>query len=208
MAATMTGSGELTYLSFGIDKVESTPDGDLMVYGKASDGSVDSDNQIVDPKWMAKAVQEWMATGPNLRVQHNPQRDPAGVGLTATTDETGATWVKALVVEREAKRLVSKGALRAYSVGIARPTIERDVTGKAHGGIITAGFLAEVSLVDRPANRSCGIQLVKSADDGSAEYVNEVFGDKETLQKMLGTETTKDVSDFDCGLRARLQVHS
>src|SRR5271154_407183 len=161
----MTESGELTYLSFGIEKVESTADGDLMVYGKASDGSVDSDQQIVDPKWMAKAVQEWISTGPNLRVQHNPQRDPAGVGLTANTDADGATWLKALVVEPIAKKLVSKGALRAYSVGIARPTIERDVTGKARGGIITAGSLAEVSLVDRPANKSCGIQLVKSDGD-------------------------------------------
>jgi hypothetical protein len=184
VAATLTDSGELTYFSFGIEKIESTPDGDLMVFGRASDGSVDSDQQIVDPKWMAKAIQEWISTGPNLRVQHNPQRDPAGVGLTASTDADGATWVKALVVEPVAKRLVSKGALRAYSVGISRPTIERDVTGKARGGIITAGSLAEVSLVDRPANKNCGVQLVKNA---GTEYVNEVFGDQDTIQKMLGS---------------------
>lgn len=199
MATTMTPNGELTYLSFGIEKVESTDDGDLMVYGKASDGSIDFDQQVVDPAWMSKAIQEWLATGANLRVQHNAQRDPAGIGLTAETDKNGATWVKSLVVEPVAKRLVSKGALRAYSVGIARPTIERDITGKARGGIIRDGTLVELSLVDRPANGSCGIQLVKSADDGHAEYTGEVFGTREAIQKALSVDTVVkgDVSDFN-----------
>lgn len=199
MATTLTESGEITksvpdvFCSFPIEKTETTPDGDIMVYGKASDGSVDSDQQIVDPKWMAKAVREWLTSGPNLRVQHNPQRDPAGIGLTAETDSLGATWVKGLVIEPTARRLVSKGALRAYSVGIARPTIERDVTGKAKGGIITDGTLVEISLVDRPANKSCGIQLVKSASDGTPEFSGEVFGDDEVIRKALGVDLAKSV---------------
>ena len=41
MAATLTSAGELTYASFPIDKVETDADGDLIVYGKASDGSID-----------------------------------------------------------------------------------------------------------------------------------------------------------------------
>jgi hypothetical protein len=186
VAATLTDTGQLTFASFPIEKTETTADGDIMVYGKASDGSVDHDEQIVDPKWMAKAVQDWLTSGPNLRVQHNAQRDPAGVGLTANTDGEGATWVKSLVVEPIAQKLVSKGALRAYSVGIARPTIERDVTGKARGGVITGGTLVELSLVDRPANKSCGIQLVKSASDGTAEFTGKVFGDEEVIAKFTG----------------------
>lgn len=203
MATTLTEKGELTveHFSFPIEKIESTPDGDLMVYGKASDGTIDSDQQIVDPQWMAKAVQDWLSTGPNLRVQHNPQRDPAGIGLTAETDSSGATWVKSLVCEPVAKRLVSKGALRAYSVGIARPTISRDQS--ARGGRITDGTLVEISLVDRPANKSCGIQLVKSADDGSAEFIEKVFGDKDVIAKFAGadviakSDTTEDASFGD-----------
>jgi hypothetical protein len=194
----MTDQGEILYASFGIEKVESTPDGDLMVYGKASDGSIDSDQQIVDPKWMKSAIQEWLATGANLRVQHNPQRDPAGIGITANTDDHGATWVKSLVVEPIAQKLVAKGALRAYSVGIARPTIENDITAK--GGRITGGTLVELSLVDRPANKGCGIQLVKSADDGSLEYTGKMFGSDDEIQKMLNgdvaekSETAPDMS--------------
>lgn len=194
MAATLTGSGETTttYFSFPIEKMETTDDGDLLVYGKATDGSVDHDQQIVDPGFSSKAIAEWLATGGNVRVQHSPQRDPAGIGIEAHTDESGATWVKSLVIEPIAKKLVSKGALRAYSVGIANPTIERDMTGKARGGIIKAGQIVEISLVDRPANASCGIRLVKSID-GAAEYTGgEVFGTQKDIAKALGVSVAKD----------------
>ena len=201
MAATLTSAGELTYASFPIDKVETDADGDLIVYGKASDGSVDSDQQIVAPSWMTHAAQAWKESGANLRVQHNAQRDPAGVGLEVETDASGATWVKGLVVEPVAKRLVAKGALRAYSVGIAHPTIERDVTGKARGGIITGGELVEISLVDRPANKRCGIQLVKS-EDGVPEYVGKVFGDGDVIAKALDGEVLEKAADADTWSKA------
>ncbi len=174
MAATLTDASELTYFSFPIEKVESTADGDLMVWGIATDPGVDSDEQIVDDKFSSKAIADWLASGANVRVQHNAQRDPAGVGVEASTDNGGATWVKSLVVEPVAKRLVEKGVLRAYSVGIARPKIVRDSV--ARGGRIVGGEIVEISLVDRPANKSCGIQLVKAADDGHAEWVGKVFG--------------------------------
>ena len=208
MAATLTDSSELTYLSFGIDKVESTPDGDLMCYGRASDGGVDHDQQIVDPRFSSKAISDWLATGGNVRVQHNAQRDPAGIGLEVNTDETGATWVKSLIVEPVAKRLVAKGALRAYSVGIARPTIERDPTGKARGGIITAGEVVEISIVDRPANARCGISLVKSADDGTPEYVGKVFGSDDDIAKALGADVTKadDMVNVDLPKGASISI--
>ncbi len=199
MATTLTDAGEITYASFPIDKMETNEDGDLIVYGKATDGSVDSDLQIVDPKFASKAIARWKETGANIRVQHNPQRDPAGIGIDVSHDGD-ATWVKSLVFEPVAKKLVSKGALTAYSVGISRPTIERDVTGKARGGIITAGEIVEISLVDRPANKSCGIQLVKS-EGGRLEVVNEVFGDEQVIAKMIGMDVTekshKDMGALD-----------
>lgn len=188
----MTSSGELTYLSFPIEKTETTPDGDLVVYGKATDGSVDSDEQIVDPTFSSKAIQEWLATGGNVRVQHNAQRDPAGVGIEANAGPDGETWVKSLIVEPGAKTLVKHGALRAYSVGIARPKIVRD--NVARGGRIVDGIIVEISLVDRPANKNCGIQLVKSDKDGHPEYVGKMFGDVETITKGASTFTPADLA--------------
>lgn len=190
-AATMTGAGEITYVSFPIEKTETTPEGDLVVYGKATDGSVDSDDQIVDPKFAAEAIPEWLATGGNLRVQHNAQRDPAGVGIDTESDGQGAQWVKSLVVEPVAIKLVERGALRAYSVGIARPTIVRDAM--ARGGRIVGGQIVEISLVDRPANKNCGIQLVKAAQDGHAEWVGKMFGSDDFIAKAAGETVTLEL---------------
>src|SRR5579863_1685238 len=189
MAATLTGNGEMLFASFGIEKTETTEDGDLIVYGKATDATLDHDQQIIDPVFSAKAMADWHATGANVRVQHNPQRDPAGVGIETYTDDKGATWVKSLIIEPIAKKLVAKGVLRAYSVGIANPTIERDVTGKARGGIIKSGKIVEISLVDRPANASCGIRLVKSAGEDVLERADEMFG-TDNLVKALKEDIT------------------
>lgn len=178
---------ELTYLSFPITKFSKNDEGDLIVIGKATDGSVDSDEQIVDPKWSAKALGAWMETGGNVRVQHQAMRDPAGkgIGVEIDRDGDGGHWVKTLVVEPVAKRLVEKGVLTAYSVGIARPVITRDPTGKARGGIVTGGSLAEISLVDRPANKNCGLMIGKAANGagGELEMVGELFGDPDFLAK-------------------------
>jgi phage head maturation protease len=160
------------YATFPIVKMEERPEG-LVVYGRATNGSVDSDDQIVDPVWSAKALQRWLSTGGNVRVQHNPQLYPAGKGLSVEVDRDGdgGHWVKSLIVEPNAQNLVRHGVLRAYSVGISKPVIRRDTTGKARGGIITGSDeteIAELSLVDRPANASCGVSLVKSAGDSTA----------------------------------------
>lgn len=185
MAATLTSASEQTFVSFPIIKFEKTDDGDLYVYGKATDGSVDSDEQIVDTEFSTKAIREWLASGANVRVQHQSQRDPAGVGVEANTDADGTTWVKSLVVEPVAKRLVEKGALRAYSVGIARPKIVRDSV--ARGGRIVDGEIVEISLVDRPANKNCGIQLVKADKEGRAEWAGKMFGNSDLLTKSEDT---------------------
>lgn len=153
---------ELVHVSFPITKFEEDADGNLIVTGTVTDGSVDSDRQIVDPVWSGKALQDWMESGPNVRVMHSPALYPAGRGLQIELGENAHT-LKALVVEDTAKRLVRNKVLRAYSVGIANPVIKRDPTGKAPGGIVAGGQMAEVSLVDRPANKNCQLTLIKSA---------------------------------------------
>jgi hypothetical protein len=170
-----TTADELTYVSFPIEKFEENEDG-LIVTGKATDGSVDSDRQIVDPTWSAKALAEWHDTGGNLRVMHNPGLYPAGRSLKIETSPDGHT-VQALVVEDTAKKLVKNRVLRAYSIGIAEPVIDRDMTGKAPGGIIRSGRIVELSLVDRPANKNCQLTLAK-ADGVSTEWS---YGDLDAL---------------------------
>jgi hypothetical protein len=190
MAATLTHKQELTFVSFPVDKIETTPDGDVLVWGKATDGIVDSDDQIVDPGWAAKAIKDWFDSGANLRVQHNPSRDPAGKGVEIYDDGNGGQWVKSLVVEPVAKELVKKGVLQAYSVGIMRPVIVHDQM--ARNGRITGGELGELSLVDRPANKGCRFELVKSAAGGAPEFTGKMFG-TDTLTKAVTDTVTVEL---------------
>ena len=143
----------------------------------------------------AKAMQRrgWRPA-PTSAVQHNAQRDPAGIGLEVDTDHGRRDLGQE--PGRRARRqeaLVAKGALRAYSVGIARPD-DRPRTRRRRRGRIIIGRpnCVEISLVDRPANCPCGIQLVKSADDGTPEYVGKVFGADDEIAKALGADLTKD----------------
>lgn len=193
---------DLTYVSFPIIKTEKTADGDLLVWGKATDGSVDSDQQIVDPAWSAKALEKWLSTGGNVRVMHSTSHLPAGKGVEVDTSNADGHYVRALVVEPTAQRLVSKGVLQAYSVGISNPRIVRDPT--ARGGRIVGGDIHELSLVDRPANKNCGITLVKSID-GEVEDVAELFGtidwdDELTKGKKPAFLQDDDVEDEDAAL--------
>ena len=101
MAATLT-EDELTRVTFAdIAKWEEGPDGTLYVYGRATSPDLDTDEQVVSPAWSGASLKTWLAEAPALRVQHNPQRDPAGSGVKVEVDRDGdgAHWVKAAVDE-------------------------------------------------------------------------------------------------------------
>lgn len=196
--ATLTNTTNKVYASFAISKSETDADGNLVVYGKATSGIVDSDRQIIDPAWSGKALSDWLAKGPALRVQHQARRDPAGKGLSIEVDRDGdgGHWLKALVVEPVAQKLVQHGVLRAFSVGISNPVINRDMTGKAAGGIITGNDeteIFEVSLVDRPANKECGFTLAKSAGGG------EEWGDVGDFDALLFEAQTRELAKGEAG---------
>lgn len=173
----MAAAVDEVHFSFPILKFDRTEDGDLVVYGPCTDGTVDADHQRVKPGWSGKALQEWIETAGNVRVQHSPFLYPAGKGLALEVDkdQSGKHYLKALVVEDTAKRLVEKGVLKDFSVGILDPVIVfTDPT--APGGTIVGGRIGEVSLVDRGSNKNTSFQLVKSDSDGLPELVCKVYG--------------------------------
>ena len=59
----MAPAGDLPHYSFPVTKTEELDDGTLKLWGRATDGSLDSDLQIVDPVWSEKALAEWYASG-------------------------------------------------------------------------------------------------------------------------------------------------
>lgn len=155
-----------------LQKFEDDGDGGVYVWGKATDGTLDRDDQIIDPDFAAKSLREWFETGANVRVMHSASLYPAGTGVELVSGDDGQ-WLKSHIVEPTAVKLVRAKALKAYSVGISRPKIIRDNLAK--GGRVVGGETVEVSLVDRPANPSCGVVLAKMAG-GDAVRTVELFG--------------------------------
>lgn len=138
-------------------KYDDNGDGTLTVYGKATDDSVDIDQQICDPVWLAKAMPDWFRTGGNIREQHS--NIAAGVAKEYESKADGH-YISALVVDPVSVKKVQTRVLRGFSIGIKSPRVIMDK--KAANGRIIDGQIVEVSLVDRPANPNCQLVLAKS----------------------------------------------
>lgn len=149
----------LTTSYFSIEKADKNADGTLQVYGKATDDSLDIDQQICDADWLERAMPHWFKSGGNIREQHSN----IAAGVATEYEKKGAGhFITALVVDPVSVKKVETGVLKGFSVGIKNPRVVRDT--KAANGRIVDGQIVEVSLVDRPANPNCQLILAKSAD--------------------------------------------
>jgi len=121
---------------------------------------------------------------------HNPNRDPAGVGIGIEIGLDGISLTSD-VGEPTAVKLVKMGALRAFSVGISGAKIVKDA--RARGGRIVGGQIVEVSLVDRPANPDCAFNLVKMVGANSVWVADEstVEGDVESVVDAVEKSSTE-----------------
>lgn len=187
-AAVVSSGPDMVHMSFPITKREDTGtinpvDGtpDIEIWGKATDGTLDSDLQIVDPDWSLAALKEWFDTKANIRMSHDPKQ-PVGKGI-----DIDGHYVRARIADPKAKHFIREGVLNDFSVGIMNPDVRKgdprfrhlDPQGKAIHGIITgrpdglSGF-GEISVVDRGANYGSSFALVKAAADGTPEWVGEL----------------------------------
>jgi len=181
-----------------IIKSEKQDDGTLKVYGKATDDSLDIDQQICDDEWLKKAMPDWFTTGGNIREQHS--NIAAGVA-TEYEAKSERHYITAHVVDKESVKKVELGVLKGFSIGIRGPRVVRDT--KAAGGRIIDGQIVEVSLVDRPANPNAKLMLAKAAENGelmSVEQVNiplpnEVFKNLEVEPETVVVEETPVVEE-------------
>lgn len=160
---------DLAYSYAAILKSEKQEDGTLKVYGKATDDSLDIDQQICDSDWLKKAMPDWFTTGGNIREQHSSIA--AGVA-TDYEEKADGHYITALVVDPVSVKKVETGVLKGFSIGIRGPRVVRDT--KAAGGRIVDGQIIEVSIVDRPANPNAKLMLAKAADGGELMAVEQI----------------------------------
>jgi hypothetical protein len=181
-------SKDLTTAYFGITKADKNADGTLMVYGKATDDSLDIDQQICDPVWLDTAMPNWFKTGGNIREQHS--QIAAGVAKEYEKKADGH-FISVLVVDPVSVKKVDAGVLKGFSIGIKSPRVVRDT--KAANGRIIDGQIVEVSLVDRPANPNCQLVLAKSVNGESGVWKVEELIEKSDEVTPEATEVAAEV---------------
>jgi hypothetical protein len=179
---------DLTTAYFGITKADKNADGTLMVYGKATDDSLDIDQQICDPVWLDTAMPNWFKTGGNIREQHS--QIAAGVAKEYEKKADGH-FISVLVVDPISVKKVDAGVLKGFSIGIKSPRVVRDT--KAANGRIIDGQIVEVSLVDRPANPNCQLVLAKSVNGESGVWKVEELIEKSDEVTPEATEVAAEV---------------
>jgi hypothetical protein len=172
---------------FSIEKADRNADGTMTVYGKATDDSLDIDQQICDGDWLKRAMPAWFKSGGNIREQHS--QIAAGVAKEYEAKADGH-YIGVLVVDPVSVKKVDAGVLKGFSVGIKNPRVVRD--SKAANGRIVDGQIVEISLVDRPANPNCQLVLAKSVD-----------GEKDLIQVEEWIEKKEGEEDFTQVIKPR-----
>ncbi len=110
-----------------IIKQEKLEDGTLMVYGKATDDSLDIDEQICDAGWLATAMPEWFKTGGNVREQHSNIAAGVAKELDAKAD---GFYINVHVVDPVSVKKTETGVFKGFSIGIRSPRVVRDNKGQ------------------------------------------------------------------------------
>ena len=169
-----------------IVKQEKQADGSLLVYGKATDDSLDIDQQICDDTWLSAAMPEWFKSGGNIREQHSSIA--AGVAKEYEAKSDGH-YISVLVVDPVSVKKVESGVLKGFSIGIKAPRVVRDQ--KAANGRIIDGQIVEVSLVDRPANPNAKLMLAKSVEGETSLVKVEEYTEKD---KSMLAEVIKEIA--------------
>ena len=178
---------DFTYAYAALIKADKHSDGTLTVYGKATDESIDMDQQICDPTWLDTAMPQWFKSGGNIREQHS--NIAAGVAKEYEAKSDGH-YISALVVDPVSVKKVEAGVLKGFSIGIKSPRVVRDQ--KAANGRIIDGQIIEVSLVDRPANPNAKLIMAKSVEgESSLVQVEELHEYKAPLPSDIAKSVVK-----------------
>ena len=128
-----------------------------MVWGYASTPTRDLDGEVIALEAIRQALPGYMQWR-NVREMHQPSA--VGVAEEANVDATGL-YLGARIVDDDAWKKVVGAVYKGFSIG--GNVTERD------GATITGLELIEISLVDRPANPDCRIEVIKAAGSVAVE---------------------------------------
>lgn len=169
-------------------KIEQLADGTLLVEGIASSESEDAAGEVIKASAMKAALPDYLKF-PALREMHETWA--AGRTVRAEVLSDGTTHISAKVVDTEAARKVREGVYNGFSIG-------GSVTKRnpADPTIIEGLTLTEISLVDRPANPDCVMQLVKIQQEKPMPEDIKKFLGQETMDARMAIEALSTVQSL------------
>lgn len=138
--------------------IEKQQDGTMLVRGKFTSDNRDALGDVITREATQAAIPAYREWG-NIRYMHLPR--PVGKVVRIGTED-GLEWneVEIRVVDPQAAFEVENGLLAALSVGILIDFEDIELSGEEDGGWIINGYkLAEISLVDHPANYDAKLDL-------------------------------------------------
>lgn len=147
-------------------------DDQRLVYGYASTESRDNQGEIIKAEAIKEALTDYM-TFANIREMHQPKA--AGICESAELNEKGL-YICAKIVDDDAWEKVKTGVYKGFSVG-------GQSISKADK-VITKMRMTEISLVDRPCNPECVIDIWKTDE---TTPTNEGVETVSVLQKGMYT---------------------
>lgn len=144
--------------------IEKTDEEKRMVYGYASTEALDSQGEIVKKDALKSAIDDYMRFA-NIREMHQP----SAVGKTkqAQIDSKGL-YIAVKVIDDNAWKKVKEGVYNGFSIGgRVKQMVDNEITDLT---------LAEISLVDRPANPEAIFDVFKADLTPKKEIKKDIYG--------------------------------
>lgn len=174
-------------------------DEERIVEGYISSKNLDNQNQVVKSEAIENALPDYLKWS-NLRAMHQPVAAGKVLFVKAVDDDSDKRWyVRANVVDDDSWKKVKAGVYQGFSIGGSTMPGGVEI-GKADDGtpyqILTKIKLAEISLVDRPANPDAVITLWKGTginkDVSKKEDKDAATEEQEQEQEQAATELAKN----------------
>ena len=171
-----------------------------MVWGLASDETIDAEDEVVDYEATKEAVAEWLEWS-NIREMHGPTA--VGVATEVTLDDaTKSLWLGVKVIDDQAWLKCKTGVYKGLSIGgKALKKIQEMINGRTVRRVVKY-ILTEISLVDRPANPSARFSLVKREGGVMPE---EEMAAEEVTNKMEGEEQAEAQAEAEAEAEAKAE---
>lgn len=162
-----------------------------VVWGFASTDSIDKQGDIVSKKALEQAVIEY-AKWRNIREMH--QSKTVGVARHVVLLGKGL-FVGVEISDPECWEKIQKGIYKGFSIGGMVGDRETQVRGGKPVSVITQMTIAEVSVVDQPANNDAGFMLVCGMGKDMGMFGKWFGKSAEKVEKAVPEEFVEDFSE-------------